>query len=126
MSGEIFEIEHLSGHHFVLTIELQPSASGTQVLWRQTFDTVAHYERMAGFVAGANEQNLQRLASLRSCAHAMPPDCSQTASRHAGLEGNLRFPLHEALPLDLIERLTKLRVKRDLSINGASRRKTRT
>ena len=66
--GEIFEIEHLSGHHFLLSIELEPSSQGTQVHWRQTFDTVKHYERIAEFVAGANEQNLQRLAAavLRS------------------------------------------------------------
>jgi len=61
--GELFEIEHLTGHHFVLTIELRPSEQGTQVHWRQTFDTVEHYERIAQFVAGANEQNLQRLAA---------------------------------------------------------------
>jgi uncharacterized protein YndB with AHSA1/START domain len=60
---QLFEIEHLSGHHFVLSIELRPSNQGTQVRWRQTFDTVEHYERIAEFVAGANEQNLQRLAT---------------------------------------------------------------
>lgn len=56
-----FEIEHLSGHHFLLSIELQPSGQGTRVHWRQTFDTIEHYERIAQFVARANEQNLQRL-----------------------------------------------------------------
>ena len=59
----LFEIEHFSGHHFVLTIELAPKDGGTEVSWRQTFDTVAHYERIAGFVAAANEQNLDRLAT---------------------------------------------------------------
>jgi hypothetical protein len=59
--GELFEIEHLSGHHFILSIELRASGRGTDVHWRQTFDTVGHYERIAQFVAGANEQNLQRL-----------------------------------------------------------------
>mgnify|MGYP001412079768 CR=1 FL=1 len=61
--GEIFEIEHLSGHHFILSIELRPSGQGSQVHWRQTFDTVEHYERIAEFVAAANAQNLQRLAA---------------------------------------------------------------
>lgn len=56
-----FEIEHLSGHHFVLTIELEPQGASTLVHWRQTFDTVEHYEQIAQFVAGANEQNLGRL-----------------------------------------------------------------
>lgn len=60
---QLVEIEHLSGHHFVLTLELQPHASGTTVLWRQTFDDVEHYEQLAVFVATANEQNLDRLAA---------------------------------------------------------------
>lgn len=60
--GELFEIEHLNGHHFILKIELRPSAQGTQIHWRQTFDTVEHYQQIAQFVAGANEQNLRRLA----------------------------------------------------------------
>lgn len=66
--GELFEIEHLSGHHFILAIELRPVEQGTRIDWRQTFDTVAHYEQLSGFVAAANEQNLQRLAAevLRS------------------------------------------------------------
>lgn len=59
--GELFEIEHLSGHHFVLTIELRPTAQGTEVLWQQTFDDRAHYERIATFIASANAQNLERL-----------------------------------------------------------------
>lgn len=66
--GELFEIEHLSGHHFVLSIELRARDGGTEIHWRQTFDTADHYEKIAAFVAGANEQNLQRLRAevLRS------------------------------------------------------------
>lgn len=60
--AEVFEIEHLSGHHFFLTLELTPKEGGTELKWRQTFDTVEHYERIAEFVASANEQNLDRLA----------------------------------------------------------------
>jgi len=59
--GKLFEIEHFSGHHFLLSIELRAAGEGTRVHWCQTFDTVEHYERIAQFVAGANEQNLQRL-----------------------------------------------------------------
>jgi uncharacterized protein YndB with AHSA1/START domain len=64
----LVEIEHLSGHHFVLTIELQEQGSGTLVVWQQTFDTVDHFTRIAALVAVANEQNLERLAAevLRS------------------------------------------------------------
>lgn len=61
--GQIFEIEHFSGHHFVLTLELHAQGGATEVRWQQTFDTVEHYQRIAGFVAGANEQNLERLAA---------------------------------------------------------------
>jgi uncharacterized protein YndB with AHSA1/START domain len=61
-TDRLFEIEHFSGHHFVLTLELRPVAGGTEVRWQQTFDTVAHYQRIAEFVANANEENLERLA----------------------------------------------------------------
>lgn len=63
VQDKLFEVEHLGGHHFLLTLELQPHASGTTVLWRQTFDTAAQYEPLAEFVATANEQNLERLAA---------------------------------------------------------------
>lgn len=63
VTDQLFEIEHLNGHHFLLTIELVLSHGGTEVMWRQTFDTVEHYERIAQFVASANEQNLDRLAA---------------------------------------------------------------
>ena len=43
--GELFEIEHISGHHFLLCIELVASGPGTQIRWRQTFDTEEHYSR---------------------------------------------------------------------------------
>lgn len=63
VQDRLFEIEHLNGHHFTLTIELQLDPQGTNVLWRQTFDTVKHYMALAQFVATANEQNLERLAA---------------------------------------------------------------
>ena len=62
VADQVFEIEHLNGHHFVLTLELLPSGAGTDVMWRQTFDTVDHFRQLADFVAVANEQNLERLA----------------------------------------------------------------
>jgi uncharacterized protein YndB with AHSA1/START domain len=42
-ADRLLEIEHLCGHHFVLAIELEPKGGGTEVKWRQTFDTVEHY-----------------------------------------------------------------------------------
>ena len=62
-TDRLLEIEHLSGHHFVLTIGLHPVSGGTQIQWRQTFDTIEHYQGIAQFLAGANEQNLQRLSA---------------------------------------------------------------
>ena len=62
-TDQVFEIEHLNGHHFILTIQLEPKREGTEVKWLQTFDSVEHYEKIAQFVALANEQNLERLAT---------------------------------------------------------------
>ena len=61
--GKTLEIEHLSDHHFVLTIDLEEMGPRTVVKWRQTFATDEHYERIAEFVSAANEQNLERLAA---------------------------------------------------------------
>jgi uncharacterized protein YndB with AHSA1/START domain len=57
-------LEHLSQHHhFVMTISFTAQAGKTLVGWRQVFDTAAERERVAGVVAQANEQNLDRLAA---------------------------------------------------------------
>lgn len=61
--GERVEIEHLTGHHFLLVIALTPEADGTRVHWRQTFDAAEHYTPIAAFLAEANTQNLRRLAA---------------------------------------------------------------
>lgn len=63
VTNQAFEIEHVDGHHFFLAIELQPQDAGTLVKWRQTFDTIEHYQGIAEFVGTANEQNLDRLAA---------------------------------------------------------------
>lgn len=63
VTNQLFEIEHLTGHHFLLTIELVPMDAGTEARWRQTFDTVKEFQRIAEFVASANAQNLKRLAT---------------------------------------------------------------
>ncbi|MCF8159438.1 MAG: SRPBCC family protein [Polaromonas sp.] len=55
-------IEHFSGHHFFLTLELDARGDSTLLKWQQTFDTREHYERIALFVAAANQQNLDRLS----------------------------------------------------------------
>jgi uncharacterized protein YdhG (YjbR/CyaY superfamily) len=43
-------------------------------------------------------------------------------SPYAGEKGNLRFPLHQPIPYDLIERIVKLRVKQNISKTRASRK----
>lgn len=74
-ADRLFEIEHLDGHRFLLTVELVPVEGGTEVRWQQAFDTVGHYEPIAQFVASANEQNLDRLAAEvgRGSDGARPP-----------------------------------------------------
>jgi uncharacterized protein YndB with AHSA1/START domain len=57
-------VEHLGmPHHFVLTISLTARGARTLVGWRQVFDTAEEKQRIAAFVAPANEQNLDRLAA---------------------------------------------------------------
>ena len=57
-------VEHLGApHHFELTITFTVQGAGTLVGWRQVFDTAEEKQRIAAFVAPANEQNLDRLAA---------------------------------------------------------------
>jgi uncharacterized protein YndB with AHSA1/START domain len=57
-------VEHLgSPHHFLLTITLAAQGARTLVGWQQVFDTAAEKQRVAAFVAPANEQNLDRLVA---------------------------------------------------------------
>lgn len=63
VDGAVFEIEHLNGHHFVLTIELHAHVDGTEVRWCQAFDSPDEFQKLASFVAAANEENLTRLAA---------------------------------------------------------------
>ena len=49
----------------------------------------------------------------------------KAVARYAGPKGNLQFPLDEPMPLNLIKRIVKLRVKQDLEkskANGAKRK----
>jgi uncharacterized protein YdhG (YjbR/CyaY superfamily) len=47
----------------------------------------------------------------------------KAAARYAGEKGNLRFPLDEPIPYDLIKRLTRLRARQDLATARAKRRR---
>lgn len=55
--------DHLSGHHFRMTITFDAQGAKTVVGWHQVFDTAAERQRIAEFVISANEENLDRLAA---------------------------------------------------------------
>jgi len=44
-------------------------------------------------------------------------------ARYAGEKGNLRFPLDEPIPFELIERIVKLRLKQNLAKGPARKKK---
>jgi uncharacterized protein YndB with AHSA1/START domain len=52
------------GHDFTLTITMAEEGSGTRVEWRMRFDSPEEAERVRPFVTPANEQNLDRLATV--------------------------------------------------------------
>ncbi|MDN3918971.1 SRPBCC family protein [Roseateles violae] len=63
-ANERVVIEHVSGHHFFLTISFEPAPEGqTLVGWQQRFDTAEHAAQIAAIVVPANEQNLDRLSA---------------------------------------------------------------
>jgi uncharacterized protein YndB with AHSA1/START domain len=59
-------IEHVEGHWFMLTVDLEPEGEGTRVRWRQEFANPAEYEAVRPYVVPANEENLDRLAAVVS------------------------------------------------------------
>lgn len=57
-------VRHLQpGYDFTLTISLAERSVGTEVNWCMRFDDPAEAARLRGFLAGANEENLDRLAA---------------------------------------------------------------
>ena len=57
-------VEHVGvPHHFELTITFAAQGARTLIGWRQVFDSAEEKQRVAAFVAPANEQNLDRLAA---------------------------------------------------------------
>ena len=47
------------------------------------------------------------------------PNLKKAVARYAGEKGNLRFPLDQPIPFDLIARITKHRAKQDAAKSGA-------
>jgi uncharacterized protein YndB with AHSA1/START domain len=57
-------VEHVGApHHFELTITFAAQGARTLIGWRQVFCSAEEKQRVAAFVAPANEQNLDRLAA---------------------------------------------------------------
>jgi uncharacterized protein YndB with AHSA1/START domain len=56
--------EHLTDHHFEMTIRLSEQDGKTRLDWCQLFDTETEYARVRNVVDPANEQNLDRLEAV--------------------------------------------------------------
>jgi uncharacterized protein YdhG (YjbR/CyaY superfamily) len=54
------------------------------------------------------------------------PQLEKAVAPYAGEKGNLRFPLEEPIPFELIERIARFRVKQDLENAEAMRTKRRS
>jgi uncharacterized protein YndB with AHSA1/START domain len=52
-----------AGHDFQMTMEFSAHDAGTELTWRMQFESAAEFARIKGFIAIANEQNLDRLAA---------------------------------------------------------------
>ncbi len=59
-------IEHVSSPRFVLEVDWEESEDGTLLTWVQRFETAEMKDRVVSTVGSANEENLDRLASVLS------------------------------------------------------------
>ncbi|MBV9773714.1 MAG: SRPBCC family protein [Gemmatimonadetes bacterium] len=50
-------------HGFRMTMTFADEGGATRLTWRMRFDSAEEFERVGSFVAGANEQNLDRLGA---------------------------------------------------------------
>ena len=51
-------------HGFRMTIILDEDAAGTRITWRMRFNSADEFARVKDFIAGANEQNFDRMEML--------------------------------------------------------------
>jgi uncharacterized protein YndB with AHSA1/START domain len=63
-AGSKIVIHHVSLPRYVLTVTLAAQDSGTEINWAQEFEDPAVAARIRHIVEPANEQNLDRLASV--------------------------------------------------------------
>ena len=64
-------IQHVSKPRYVLTVTLTAHEGGTAVTWDQEFEDAAVASRIRHIVEPANEQNLDRLASVLTAGSAL-------------------------------------------------------
>lgn len=63
VAPSLIRLRHVNLPHFELTVTLEPAEGGTQLTWVGVFENAEFAESMRGFLEGANEQNLDRLAA---------------------------------------------------------------
>jgi uncharacterized protein YndB with AHSA1/START domain len=61
---ECIVLRHETGPHFILTSTFEDVDGGTEITFRQTFETEKEYKTLKPICEEANEQNLDRLGSL--------------------------------------------------------------
>ena len=61
--GQMVAIDHVSPPRFRLIALFEAEGGGTRITWRQIFASKEDCEKVKGFAAPANEQNLDRLAA---------------------------------------------------------------
>lgn len=76
-------------HAFRLTMTLADRGGGTEVHWRQAFESANELARVRSLVIPANEQNLDRLAA--HLAHMASPERALTLSRTLDAPRDLVF-----------------------------------
>jgi len=54
-------LDHITWPKFRLTATFEPNGDQTKLTFRQEFDSAKEYEKVKGFAAPANEENLDRL-----------------------------------------------------------------
>jgi uncharacterized protein YndB with AHSA1/START domain len=70
VADERFVADHVTGHWFRLTASLEDAPGGTCVRWRQTFETRASRDEVAGYCVPGNEQNLDKLEAFLAVERA--------------------------------------------------------
>lgn len=68
--GARIRLRHVNQPRFELTVTLEAAATGTRLAWVGVFENREFAESMRGFLEGANEQSLDRLAAEVGSGHA--------------------------------------------------------